>query len=161
MKKSSHHSEIILNLNERLFMNALAGVTDEQVKQRISDHNNPMNWLVTHTVWARYNIAAFLGKPADNPYNGMFENFKAFDETMQFDSMDKLKEEWKKASKLVREGLASVTEEQLDAEAPFKNPSGDFTTGGTIAFLAQHESYDIGQMGLMKKYLTKEAMSYS
>lgn len=161
MKKSTHHSEIIFNLNERLFTNALAGVTDEHAKQRISSHNNPMNWLTTHTVWARYNIAAILGKPGTNPYTGMFEGFKPFEETMQFDSLDKLKEEWKKASQLLREGLASITEEQLDGPAPFQNPTGDQTVGGTIAFLAQHESYDIGQMGILKKYLTKEAMSYN
>ena len=161
MKKSTHHSEIILNLNERLFINALVGVTDEQAKQRLSGHNNPLNWLATHTVWARYNTAALLGKPGNNPYNGLFENFKPFDETMKFDSLDKIKDEWKKASALIREGLTSVTEEQLAGEAPFKNPTGDFTIGGTIAFLAQHESYDIGQMGLLKKFLTKEAMSYN
>jgi len=27
--------------------------------------------------------------------------------------------------------------------------------------LAQHESYDIGQLGLLKKFFTKEAMSYN
>lgn len=161
MKKSTHHSEIILNLNERLFVNALAGVSDEQARQRISAHNNPLNWLATHTVWARYNMAALLGKPANNPYNGMFEKFKAFDESMQFDSLEKIKSEWMHASTLIREGMNSVTEEHLDGDAPFKNPTGDFTMGGTIAFLAQHESYDIGQMGLLKKFLTKEAMSYN
>ena len=156
-----HHSALMLNLNERLFINCLAGVTDEQAKGRISDHNNPFNWLVTHTTWARYNIAAMLGKPGNNPYNGMFEGFKPFDGTMQFDSLEKIKEEWNKASALVREGLESATEAHLAGEAPFKNPTGDNTLGGTIAFLTQHESYDIGQMGLLKKYLTKEAMSYS
>ena len=161
MQKPTYHLAIIFNLNERLFINSLAGVTDDMAKQRISDHNNPMNWLVTHTVWARYNIAALLGKPATNPYNGMFENFKPFDDSMKFDSLEKLKEEWNKACALLREGLATVTEEHLAAEAPFKNPSGDFSIGGCLAFLAQHESYDVGQMALLKKYLTNEAMSYS
>jgi hypothetical protein len=161
MKKSIHHSEIILNLNERLFINALEGVTEEQAMQRISTHNNPLNWLATHTVWARYNTAALMGKPGNNPYTGLFENFKPFETTMKFDSLEKIKEEWRKASALIREGLAAVTEEHLDSAAPFKNPTGDATIGGTIAFLAQHESYDIGQMGLLKKYFTKQGMSYS
>ena len=155
-----NHTALILNLNERLFINTLAGVSDEQAKERISDHNNPLNWLATHTTWARYNIAAFLGKPGNNPYNGMFEGFKPFDDSMQFDSLEKIKEEWKKASALLRAGLESVSAEHLTADAPFKNPSGDSTISGTIAFLAQHESYDIGQMALLKKYLTGEAMSY-
>ena len=161
MTKSLSHSALILNLNERLFINSLAGVTDEQAKQRLSNHNNPLNWLATHTAWARYNMAALLGKPGTNPYIGMFEGFKPFDESMQFDSLEKIKEEWKKASALLKEALASVTDAHLAADAPFKNPTGDSSIGGTIAFLAQHESYDIGQMALLKKFLTKEAMSYN
>ena len=161
MKKSIYQSEIILNMNERLFINALAGVTDEQAKERISGHNNPLNWLATHTAWARYNMAMLLGKPGDNPYNGMFENFKPFDDTMKFDPLEKIKEEWNKASALLREGFSSVSEEHLASDSPLKSPIGDFTIGGTIAFLAQHESYDIGQIAFLKKYLTKEAMSYN
>lgn len=161
MQKTLYLLELILNLNERLFINALAGVTDEQAKQRLSGHNNPLNWLATHTVWARYNMAGLLGQAVENPYKGYFENFKAFEETMHFDPMEKIKEEWQKASVLLKEGLAKVTEAHLTADAPFKNPVGDHSIAGTIAFLGQHESYDIGQMGLLKKFLTKEAMSYN
>lgn len=161
MKKSTYHLETIFKMNEKLFINSLAGVTDDNAKERISSHNNSIIWIATHTVWARYNTAGVLGKPGENPYKGMFENFKPADDTMKFPSIETLKAEWKKASALLNEGLASITEEQLAADAPFKSPSGDFTIGGTLAFFAQHESYDIGQMGLLKKYLTKEAMSYS
>ena len=161
MSKTLYHLELICNLNERLFIDALAGVSDEQARKRISEHNNPLNWLTTHTVWARYNMAGMLGKPGKNPYAGMFEGFKPFDDTMKFDTIEKLKEEWKKASALLKEGFASVGADHLAAPAPFKNPAGDDTIAGTMAFLAQHESYDIGQMALLKKFLTKEAMSYS
>ena len=161
MKKQLYYLELIFNLNERLFINALAAVTDEQAKQRLSDHNNPLNWLATHTAWARYNMAGLLGQAVENPYNGYFEGFKPFEESMKFDPIEKIKEEWNKASVLLRTGLATVTETHLAAEGPFKNPAGDQTIAGTIAFLAQHESYDIGQMALLKKFLTKEAMSYN
>ncbi len=161
MTKSIYHTQLILNLNERLFMNTLAGVTDAQAAERVSEHNNPLVWLAAHTTWARYNIAAMLGKPGNNPYAGMFEGFKPFDATMKFDALDDIKKEWKKASELVREGLKTVTDNHLAGDAPFQNPTDDKTLGGAIAFLAQHESYDIGQMGFLKKYLTKEAMSYN
>jgi hypothetical protein len=162
MAKSSYSSEIILNMNTRLFLNALEGITEEQAKERISDHNNPVCWLAVHTVWARYNIAAMLGKPpAKNPYDGLFEGFKPFDPDYNYAPLSEAKEEWKKASELLKDALASVTEEHLAAESPLKSPIGDFTFGGTVAFLAQHESYDIGQLGLLKKYLTNTAMSYN
>jgi DinB superfamily len=162
MAKSIYQSEIMLNMNTRLFLSAVAGITEAQAKERISDHNNPVSWLAAHTVWARYNTCAMLGKPAaKNPYDGLFENFKPFDASVNYGTLENAKAEWQKASDLLKEALAAVTEEHLAADCPLKSPIGDFTFGGTIAFLAQHESYDIGQIGYLKKYHTKEAMSYN
>ncbi len=152
--------ESIFNPNSRLFINALDGVTEEQAKERISDHNNPLNWLATHTVWARYNTCMLLGKPAKNPYDGMFDNFKPYDPSFNYPGLVAVKEDWQAVTALLQEALATVTEEHLAADSPLKSPIGDFSNAGTIAFLAQHESYDIGQLGLLKKYLTKEAMKY-
>jgi hypothetical protein len=162
MAKSLQHTENILNMNTRLFLSALDGVTDEQAKKRISDHNNPLSWLAAHTVWARYNTCAMLGKPvAKNTYDGMFENFKPFDAASNYGTIALAIEEWNKASALLKEALSSVTEEHLAADCPLKSPIGDFSFGGTVTFLAQHESYDIGQIAYLKKYFTKEAMSYN
>lgn len=161
MNSSINHLQSIFNLNTRLFNNTLAGVTEEQSEERVSGHSNSFKWIVTHTVWARFNILAFLGKPTTNPYAGMFENFKPYDAADKYPSLAEAKEQWQKASDLLKDALASVTEEHLGADSPLKSPIGDNTMGGTIAFLAQHESYDIGQLGFLKKYLTKEAMSYS
>ena len=158
---SVHQLESILKLNDRLFINALADVTDEQAKQRITGHNNPLIWIATHTVWSRYMIAMLLGKPGKNPYEGMFENFKPYNESEKYPSIEEVRTEWKKTIELLQDAFSSVSEEHLAADSPLKSPIGDFTIAGTIAFLTQHESYDIGQLGFLKKYFTKEAMSYS
>ncbi|MEP6615066.1 MAG: DinB family protein [Ginsengibacter sp.] len=160
MNNPLYYLSIIFKLNTRLFTNTLAGVTEDQGDERISDHNNSIRWIATHTVWARYNILTFLGKQITNPYNGLFENFKPFDPSDTYPSMAAIKSEWEKASALLEEAIAGITEEGV-SNTGFKNPTGDSTVGGTIAFLAQHESYDIGQLGLLKKYFTSEAMSYS
>jgi hypothetical protein len=152
---------IIFKLNHRLFINALDGLTEEQAKHRISEHNNSIIWVATHTVWSRYNTCVFLGKPAtENPYGGMFENFRPFDNTMIFPTLEQVKAEWNKVSGLLKDALHTVTEAHLAADSPLKSPIGDFTNAGTITFLAQHESYDIGQIAFLKKYHTKEAMKY-
>ncbi|MBC7830169.1 MAG: DinB family protein [Chitinophagaceae bacterium] len=161
MAKSIYQSDLIFNMNSRLFINALEGVTEEHAKERISGHNNPLNWLASHTVWARYNICAMLGKPAaKNPYDGMFENFKPFSSEYQYSTVVEIKIEWEKATSLLKEASMAVGEEHLAADCPWKSPIGDSTFGGTIAFLAQHESYEIGQMAFLKKYFTREAMKY-
>lgn len=148
-------------MNERLFLSTLQGVTEEQAKERIAGHVNPIIWIATHTVWARYNALMFLGAPANNPYNDLFENFKAYDASLKYPTLSEIKDEWKKVSNLLKDALKNVSEEHLAADSPLKSPIGDFTNAGTVAFLAQHESYDIGQLGLLKKFFTKEAMSYS
>ena len=91
----------------------------------------------------------FLGKPAKNPFEGLFENFKPFDKNDKYPTLETVKSEWKKASALLRDAVHSVSEEHLAADSPLKSPIGDFTNGGTVAFLAQHESYDIGQIGFL------------
>jgi len=161
MATSIHNIEIIFNMNDRLFVNALEGVTEEQAQHRISEHNNPLIWIVTHTVWARYNVSMLLGKPVEkNPYDGLFQNFKAFEISMTLPSLEEVKAEWQKATAQLKEAFAAVSEEHLAADSPFKSPIGDFSNAGTITFLAQHESYDIGQIAFLKKYLTKSAMQY-
>ena len=161
MAKSIHQSELIFNLNNRLFHNALEGVTDQQGSERITDHNNSLNWLAAHTTWARYNLCMILGKPAEKtPYNGMFENFKPLDPSTTYPSLTETRAEWDKATALLKDALAEVTEEHLAADCPLKSPTGDPSNAGTVAFFAQHESYDVGQIGFLKKYFTKEAMKY-
>jgi hypothetical protein len=155
-----HQTELIFNLNTRLFVNSLAGITEEQATIRISDHNNPVNWLAAHTVGARFGIIAMLGKPAVNPYEGLFEKFKPFDASQDYGSLAKAKTEWKKATVLLQSALSGVTEGYMTGESPLKSPIGDFTNAGTMAFLAHHETYQIGQIAFLKKYLTGEAMSY-
>ena len=91
----------------------------------------------------------------------MFENFKAYDASLSYPSLDEIKNEWKKVSAFLDEAINNVTEDYLASDAPLKNPIGDFTNMGTVAFYAEHESYDIGQMGFLKKYFTNEAMSYN
>jgi len=156
-----HQSELIFDLNSRLFVNALAGISEEQAKMRISDHNNPVCWIATHTVWARYNACEMLGKPAVvNPYQDRFENFKPFDPAINYGTLAQAKEEWRKATDLLHKALAGVTEEHLASESLKKFPVADATILGALAFFAQHESYQIGQIAFLKKFLTREAMSY-
>src|SRR5205085_11296627 len=101
MSKSIHHLESIFNLNTRLFNNTLAGVTEEQSEERISGHSNSFKWIATHTVWARYNTLMFLGKPVENPYPGLFENFKPYDTADKYPTLAEIKKEWEKVSALL------------------------------------------------------------
>jgi hypothetical protein len=134
--------------------------TEEQARERISDHSNPLIWIATHTVWASYNILKYLGSPVENPFKAMFENFKAYDPIDIYPYLETVKTEWRKIGGLIKKALHEVTEEYLAAESLFKSPIGEFTNAGAVAFLVQHESFSIGQMAYLKKYFTREAMKF-
>ena len=161
MTTSMNHAALILQLNERLFTSALSGITEEQAKERISHHNNPVIWIAAHTLWARYQMLNFLGKGIPNPYDELFVNFKPYNASDSYPTLQQVKTAWHQVSELLKAALQSVTDDTIARDGGHKTPIGDTTNGGTLAFLTQHESYDIGQLAFLKKYLTKEAMQYN
>ena len=72
MTHSMHPLQLILDMNTRLFINALDGITEKQWAERLSTHNNPVGWIAAHTVSSRHGMLAFMGQPASNPFNGFF-----------------------------------------------------------------------------------------
>ena len=153
--------QIILNLNTRLFANTLEGITEEHWNARVSDHNNPLKWIAAHVVSSRYLILTFLGKPAQNPYQELFANQRPYEATVVYPSLGDVKKEWEKVSALMKTALASPSSEALGMNAPFPLLIEDQTSFGAMAFFVEHESYEIGQLGFLKKYHTKEAMKYT
>ena len=87
MNNSIYQSQITFNMNDRLFLSTLEGITEEQAKERIIGHVNPVNWIAAHTLWARYVTLMILGSPVNNPYNDLFENFKAYDASLNYPSL--------------------------------------------------------------------------
>lgn len=151
----------ILKLNERLFINALENITHEQAKERLTEHNNPINWLSNHILWGRYKILELLGKTEHkNPYMGLFENFRPYDEDIKLNQIEYIKEEWSKVAILINEALETVTEERLAEEAKSVTPIGISTIFGSLSFLVWHESYHLGQVAFLKKYYTTEPMKF-
>ena len=161
MTTSINQSALILQMNERLFTSALNGITDEQASERISNHNNPIIWIAAHTLWARYNMLSYLGKTVTNPYDNLFVNFKPYGAADDYPTLQQVKAGWRQVSDLLKAALQSVTEDTIAKDGGHQTPIGDTTNGGTLAFLTQHESYDIGQLAFLKKYYTKEAMQYN
>lgn len=161
MTHSLESIQLILELNTRLLPNTLEGITEKQWKERLSNHNNPFGWIAAHTVSSRHAILAFLGKPSQNPFVSFFENQKPYDPNVAYPSMEETKKEWARVSELLHAALRSPDQQALSAPAAFKLPISDSTMFGMVCFFAEHESYEIGQLGFLKKYHTKEAMKYT
>jgi hypothetical protein len=56
--------------------------------------------------------------------------------------------------------FAELDAPALDAELPFDLGVNDRSILGMLAFIAQHESYHIGQLSLLRKHVGLPAMRY-
>jgi uncharacterized damage-inducible protein DinB len=86
-------------------------------------------------------------------------NSRGMDASLTYPSLDTLRQLWDKYSDGLPERLMQMTDEQLAVDGPFMTPMGP-TLMDSIAFIAIHESYHIGQMGTLRRSLGYDAMSF-
>jgi hypothetical protein len=79
-------------------------------------------------------------------------------EGVDIDTAELLREAFLKAGERLRGHLESATQAQVDA--PFREfPDGSRTVGGGVHFLHFHESYHLGQIGLLRRVTGKPGIS--
>ena len=153
-------------LHNRLFNNVLEGIEDAQGNRRVTEQINHLQWIAGHLTNSRYNFAPMLGMSETFPYKEIYTdatkpppNNRAIDASIKYPSLSETLKYWNAfASKFV-DGVGKANDEQLAMKMPFAVPIGD-TMLDLFDFLASHESYHIGQMSIIRKYLGLDAMSY-
>lgn len=149
------------DFHARLFANAVAGVSDEEAARRISDNTNSLAWIAGHTLDIQYNLAALTGVATDNPYAAQFAFGAEFDPAADYPSLEQMTRDWNALSPKISAALAKLTDEQLKADAPFPLPYPEQNIRGLLEFQMHHLAYEMGQMGLYRKFLGKPAFSYA
>lgn len=163
MKTQTENSiEILVNIFElqtRLFKNVLAGIKNEDASERINEKVNHIAWLAGHLVSARYMIAGLVGLQEQEPYPDIFGHGKGIQE-VEYPAIEELVKDWQPISEKLLNRLKTISDEELSAKSPIQVPIGDASLKGTITFFAHHEAYHIGQIGILRKYVGKDAMEY-
>jgi len=149
------------NMQTRLYLNALEGISDTEANTRNSDQVNHIKWIAGHVLNTRLNfLSKIAGLPHDESYVAQFGRGSTLDLNAEYPALEELKAKWHDSASAISAGLAAIPEEVLAAEAPSKTPIGDDSIRGLIAFLVSHEAYHIGQLSILRKMNGKEAMSY-
>lgn len=149
-----------LELNTRLVLNCLAGVDGPTARRRITPDTNSMAFLLAHLADARHFLANTLGVPFANPLADQLKYGASEDEVGPLPELSILVDAWRKVSSHLVTALPGIPPERLDTPSATRFPIGDPTTLGTVTFLVQHESYHLGQLGLLRRALGLPAMSY-
>lgn len=150
----------ILDLNTRLFRNCLKGADDRAIRARVTGSTNSLHFLGCHLVETRYYMSTMIGFEEATPFPELAD-VRTIDEMPEpGPSLDAILNAWDHISPLLGNRLRSLDENVLERDSPVSFPSRSETVFGALSFLAQHESYHIGQMALLRKALGFEAMSY-
>jgi len=148
------------NLQTRLFNNVLEGISEDESNQRASETVNHIKWVAGHVLTTRLSFHQLVGFEEDQSLTELFGHGHGLDESKTYPSIEFILEKWNKISTDFGDKIGQLPAAVLDSEAPSKTPINDMTMRGMLSFISFHEAYHIGQLGILRKYLGKEAMHY-
>jgi [ribosomal protein S5]-alanine N-acetyltransferase len=151
----------MLELNTDLLLNCLDGLSDEEALQRLERGGNTIAFLAAHLTDTRHFLANRLGHPLANPLQRYLAEASSIEDIVEWPTLAEQREWWRTVSRHLCEVVARRTAEELRRAGGHRFPIEDPTEVGLIAFLAQHDSYHIGQVAFIRRQLGKPAMSYT
>ena len=120
-----------------------------------------MAFIALHAIDARYFLVKLLGEAIESPFKKSLENVNSIDELVKYPKLGAILSSWSKISALLKKRFSTVTEDALMQDSPQPFPVEDKSLLGGIAFLLEHESFHIGQLALIRKYLGYDPMGYT
>jgi uncharacterized damage-inducible protein DinB len=151
----------ILELNTDLLLNCLDGLSDEEARQRLEGGGNTIAFLAAHLTDTRHFLANRLGHPLANPLSRYLAEASSIEDIVEWPTLAEQREWWRAVSRHLCDVVGGRTAEELSRPNVHRFPMRDATELGLIAFLVQHDSYHIGQMGFLRRQLGKPAMAYA
>lgn len=155
-----HATAGVVRLNTRLFINCLDGVSEAHAVRRPNERTNNLAFIGCHLVDSRHFLATQLGLEALNPFAERLAAIERIEQMPGFPTLTEIRSAWASIAPVLEECVAGLTATELRVPARASFPVDDPSTAGMIAFLIQHESYHIGQMALVRKFLGYPAMKY-
>ena len=151
----------ILRLNTRLFHNCLLDLTEEQADVRPSATTNSLAFVAAHVTDSRYHLLKLLGDERRSPLADALDRASGIDDMRVRPPLAEVQAAWTDVSAALDERLRTIGAAELEAPLAVRFPMEDRSLLGTLAFLVQHDSYHVGQLALLRKFVGLPAMSYA
>jgi Uncharacterized protein conserved in bacteria len=150
----------IFRLNTELVLNCIEDLDDERAQERGDPPVNSITFLVAHLTETRHLMARLMGQPLPSPFSQAFGKARTLDEAGPLPSLDDVRAHWERISAHVAVHIERLDTAQLVQSSSQKLPGSDGTLLGALAFLAQHESYHLGQIGILRRQRGCSPMQY-
>ncbi|MEJ2341342.1 MAG: DinB family protein [Gemmatimonadales bacterium] len=144
----------ILGYNTWLFQSAVKDVSEDRFAYRINDRTNAFDRLAGHVTVCRHAVASMLQLEVPELPWGTFGEFgfgMQFEPQRVCPPLPEVAAMFDAVTAVLMAELTSVPEDVLAEPSPFEIPGDGQTMRDLLAFMAMHETYHIGQMGILKK----------
>jgi len=136
----------------------LEGITNEESLVRAVPAGNHTNWLVGHIVATR---CALLPALRQEPVWGeetvsLYRRGSSGADDAPYLPFDEVVRAFHASQERILAGVASLSEEELAAPAPFSPGGGPETLGSLLTKSAIHEGYHLGQTGILRRVIGKQ-----
>ena len=135
------------------FRDALQDLSPDQTLERIHGITNHAAYIALHLLDARCFVIRLLGGECSHGFESATEGARSVGDIEAYPAVQEILDAWDRVSELLTGRLEEADGGVLGADPPFRFPVKDETVLGAMAFLAHHEGYHLGQLGLIRRAL--------
>ena len=146
-------------MNTTMMRRALDGLDAGTASRRPVENGNPLAFLAVHVVDARAYLVGILGGDPNHEWSESFAAARSFEDLDPVPTPQQLLATFNILSARLEARLDSIDAESLDRPSGESFPTGDESVLGAISFLAFHESYHVGQIGLLHRAVGRGSLS--
>jgi uncharacterized damage-inducible protein DinB len=145
--------DAMFKTNTDLMTRATEAIPPEHWFQKPGNYSNHLMWVAGHLIGSRGSVLRALGAEWSTPWGSLFARGAKETAQDQYPSVEDIRKYWVEVSERLAAAVASAPADVLAKPAPKGTPSFDGKVGGLVAFLAFHETYHVGQVSYLKKWL--------
>jgi uncharacterized damage-inducible protein DinB len=143
----------IFKTNTGLVKKAIADVHPNHWFLKPGDSSNHLMWVTGHLIGSRGGVLKALGSEWSTPWGSLFARGGTHVPPEQYPGTEEIRNAWSAVSDQLAATLAEAPAAELAKPAPDGRRSFDGNVGGLVAFLAFHETYHVGQLSYLRKWL--------
>ncbi len=143
---------MIFAFNDYFVLQALDGLTHEELWRPLTTSNNPLLWVAGHIVQTRAMVLQIFGEQAETGWGSLFDRGAKIGNPRGYPSGLEVARVMREISLRLHTVLAALQDEQLNRPASMPIP-GVKTLTDELAFFALHDAYHAGQLAYVRKGL--------
>jgi uncharacterized damage-inducible protein DinB len=137
--------------NTGLVKKATGEIQPQHWLAKPGDASNHLLWVLGHLVMSRLGALKALGSDWSVPWASLFARGARPVSPEECPSVEEIRRAWDEASERLMASVANAPAELL--AQPYRQPTFDGKVSGSVAFFAFHETYHVGQLGYLRKWL--------